>query len=85
MLTVYFICCFTFYLFIHFTSLVLLQPHEAQMLECRGRLCVYSLGTDVIVQVIIGEPFKALMLLCRGIYLTQILLCRSVVVNLLKH
>ena len=27
---------------------------------------MYSLGTDVIVQVIIGEPLKALMLLCRG-------------------
>ena len=29
-------------------------------------LLMYSLGTDVIVQVIIGEPLKALMLLCRG-------------------
>ena len=27
---------------------------------------MYSLGTDVIVQVIIGKPLKALMLLCRG-------------------
>ena len=27
---------------------------------------MYSLGTDVIVQVIISEPLKALMLLCRG-------------------
>ena len=27
---------------------------------------MYSLGTDVIVQVIIGEPLKALMLLCTG-------------------
>ena len=27
---------------------------------------MYSLCTDVIVQVIIGEPLKALMLLCRG-------------------
>ena len=27
---------------------------------------MYSLGTDVTVQVIIGEPLKALMLLCRG-------------------
>ena len=46
---------------------------------------MYSLHTDVIVQVIIGEPLKALMLLCRGIYLTQMLLCRFAVVNLLKH
>ena len=29
-------------------------------------LFMYSLGTDVIVQVITGEPLKALMLLCRG-------------------
>ena len=41
-------------------------------------------GTDVIVQVVIGEPFKALMLLCRGIYMTQMLLCRSVVGKHLK-
>ena len=27
---------------------------------------MYSLGTDVIGQVIIGEPLQALMLLCRG-------------------
>ena len=27
---------------------------------------MYSLGTDVIVQVIIGEPLKVLMLLCTG-------------------
>ena len=51
MLIVYFIFCFTFYLFIHFISLFLLQPHEAQMLECRGRLCVYSVGTDVTVHI----------------------------------
>ena len=27
---------------------------------------MYSLGTDVIMQVINGKPLKALMLLCRG-------------------
>ena len=41
-------------------------------------------GTDVIVQVVIGEPLKALMLLCRSIYITQMLLCSSVVGKPLK-
>ena len=54
------------------------------MLECRGGLCVYSLGTDVIVQVVISEPLKALMLLCIGIYFMQMVLCRSVVGKPLK-
>ena len=66
MLIIYFICCSTFfYLFIH---LFLLQPHKAQMLECIGGLFMNSLGTDVIVQVVTGEPLEAQMLLCRGIY-----------------
>ena len=38
------------------------------MLECRGGLFIYSLGTEAIVQVVIGEPLEVLMLLCRGIY-----------------
>ena len=51
-LIVYFLFfCILLYLFIHFISFHLLM---------------YSLGTDVIPQVIICEPLKALMLLCRG-------------------
>ena len=65
MLIVYFICCSTFYLFI---LLFLLQHHEAQMWECRGGLFLYSLGKDVIMQVVTGKPLETLMLLCRGIY-----------------
>ena len=29
---------------------------------------MYSLSTDVIVQVVTGEPLETLMLLCRSIY-----------------
>ena len=46
-------------------------------------MCVFF-STDVIVQVVIGKPLKPLMLLCRGIYLTQMLSCRSVVGKPLK-
>ena len=48
-------------------------------------LLMYSLGTDVIVQVIIGEPLKALMLLCRGNLSDTDVTVQICCSNLLRH
>ena len=53
---------FMWMLIAYFIYILLLFVHSFHFIS----LLMYSLGTTVIVQAIIGEPLKALMLLCRG-------------------
>ena len=70
---------FIWMLIVYFVYILLLFVHSFHFITH------VFLGTHVIVQAVIGEPLKALMLLCRGNLSDTDGIYRFIVVNLLRH